>query len=423
MLRFACSPTADLSLESLRLALMNFVVAMQRNEGFVIRIEDTDQKRNIEGKDAEIVALLELFGITYKDVLYQSKNFKFHSAMAIDLLHRKKAFNCFCSLEELEAKKKKAKEQKRLYSYDGSCEQLPAEEVIDNPKPFTVRIKKPTKNISFVDRVQGELSFSPEEVDSFVILNVDKTPTYDFATAVDDMLSDISVVISSEEQIESAPKQIHVRSSLGYDKAIEYAHLPPMLEADTDIKSLLQEGFLPQAIANYLLTLGTNDSERIFTLEEAKEHFNLAKIGKTAVKFDKERLREINKEHLLRLDDKELSRFVGFADAQIGALAKLFVDSAGTTRELKREIQRIFSKKEIPQKYASTAATLKKIICQAPYFGEYENFIQHLKKESALEERELLTALQLLISGSTDKVEPKEIYPHIKNYIKEIVSC
>ncbi len=420
MLRFASAPIADLTLDELRAALMNFVVSKQRKERFVIRIEDIDQQRNVEGKDAEIIALLELFGVIGEEVLYQSKNFKFHSAMAIDLLHRKRAFNCFCSKEELDAKEAAAKEQKRLYSYDGTCEHLPAEEVIDNPKPFTVRIKKPENDIVFEDKIQGELSFTPDEVDSFVILNVDKTPSHTFATAVDDMLSDISVVIESEKDIEEAPRHIHVRKSLGYDKEIEYAHLPPLLDADIEIKALLEEGFLPEAIVNYLLTLGSEMQGEVFTLEEAKERFELSSINKIPVKFDKEELRSFNKAHLKCLDEKELSRFVGFADDQIGALAKLFVDSTGTTQELKRTIKALFSEKEIPEEYLHIVKQVQKIIQNAPHFDSYDDFMLYIEKGSGLNEEELSKALRILFLGSVKGPEPKEMYPYLKNYIKEI---
>ncbi len=421
MLRFACAPTADLTLEQLRLALMNFVVATKREERFVIRIDDGDEKQNLEGKDAEIIALLELFGINSEEVLYQSKNFKFHSAMAIDLLHRKKAFNCFCSEEELQAKEAEAEAQKRLYSYDGTCERLPAEEVIDNPKPFTVRIKKPTADIVFDDKIQGELRFTPDEVDSFVILNVDKTATHTFATAVDDMLSDISVVIESERNIEEAPRQIHIRRSLGYDKEIEYAHLPPLLDADTEIKALLEEGFLPEAIANYLLTLGSRMQGEVFRLSEAKEHFDLGKIGKEAVRFDKKELRRFNQAHMILLDDKELSRYVGFADAEIGRLAKLFVDEIGTTKELKERVGLVFGAKELPKELLASDKSVKEAVAKAPYFDEYEAFLEYVTNKSALAKEEVRKVLCFYLSAADNGPKIEDLYGCLKNYIKEVV--
>ena len=420
MLRFACAPTADLTLNQLRLALMNYVVATQRKEGFVIRIDDTDQKQSIEGKDAEIAAMLELFGIRYHDIVYQSKNFRFHSAMAIDLLHRKKAYNCFCKEEELIAKEEAAKAQKRLYSYDGTCKALPAELVIDNPNPFRVRIKRPSEEICFEDLVQGRCCFLPEEIDSFIILNVDKTPTHLFAQAVDDMLSDISVVIDIVENIENTPREIYVRSLLGYTKMIEYAHIPSLQDADIKIKELLEEGILPQAIVNYLLLLGSGKVE-IFTLEDAKAHFDITALSKEPSTFDKEELLRINQAHLKALESKELSRYVGFADVEIGELAKLYVDEAPTTKELKARVSLVFAKKELPSTMPEAAKMLKEAIVKAPYFDSYEEFEEYLLNQSALEKEELQKTLYLLLNAKETGPKIEQLYACLKNYIKEVV--
>ncbi|MDX9756961.1 MAG: glutamate--tRNA ligase family protein, partial [Sulfurimonas sp.] len=132
MLRFAPSPTGDMHIGNLRVAIFNYIVSKQRNEDLIIRIEDTDKERNIEGKDKEILAILGLFGIEYSQVMYQSENMRFHSAMALQLLHDKKAFNCFCSSEWLDKKREEAKDGKAAYRHDDACAELPDELVIDN---------------------------------------------------------------------------------------------------------------------------------------------------------------------------------------------------------------------------------------------------------------------------------------------------
>lgn len=170
MLRFAPSPTGDMHIGNLRVALFNYIVAKQRGEELIVRIEDTDKERNIEGKDQEILDILELFGISYSQLMYQSNNFRFHSAMALQLLHEKKAFNCFCTADTLEAKREEAKSAKEAYRYDDACRDLPAELVIDNPNPFTVRIVRPEETIVINDRIKGEVSFEPDAVDSFIIM-------------------------------------------------------------------------------------------------------------------------------------------------------------------------------------------------------------------------------------------------------------
>jgi len=409
MLRFAPSPTREMHIGDLRVALFNYIVSQQKNEEFVIRIEDIDKEKNIEGIDADIVALVDLFGIKYRDVVYSSKSFKFHQAMAVDLLHRKKAFNCFCGLQDLDDIK-----------YNGRCENLPAEEVIDNPKPFGVRIKKPHSPISFTDKIKGKLEFTSDEIDSFLILKEDKTPTFNFASAVDDMLSDISMVIREEKYLLDTPKQIHVRHCIGYDKEIEYTHIPPILN-EFSIKWLLEEGFLPEAISNYLISIGNTPPKDIFTVNEAIKWFDLEKFSKSSVKFDLDVLRFINKEHLKRLDDKELSRYVGFADAEVGKLAKLYLDEASTTKELKEKVTPVFASKKIPKDLEADAQNLRKIITDAPYFEDFKGFKTYLLEQSGIKEEELSKLLHYLLTGTESAPELKNVYEAIKNYIKEIV--
>jgi len=243
MFRIALSPKGDMHIQDLQIALFNYILSRQKKEELIIRIEDIDIK-DVKENDAKTVGLLELFGITYKEVLYQSKNLKFYSAMALDLLHRKKAFNCFCPSEILEKQE----------IYDGTCENLPAELVIDNPNPFSVRIKKPTSSIDFNDHIKGEIKI--EQIDSFMILKSNKTPTYDFAHGVDDMLNNISFVIQCDTCLKNTAKQIHIRKSLRYDKEIQYAHLPCIQNGkNISITQLLKNGYLPQAIVNYVILL------------------------------------------------------------------------------------------------------------------------------------------------------------------------
>jgi len=148
MLRFAPSPTGDMHVGNLRVAIFNYIVSRQRGEKLLIRIEDTDKERNIEGKDREILEILNLFGIKYDDVVYQSSNFHIHQQLAKQLLDKNEAFVCFCDEEELNRQRALAKKEKRPYRYSGKCEKLSKEEVenlIKEKKPFVIRIKKTKK--------------------------------------------------------------------------------------------------------------------------------------------------------------------------------------------------------------------------------------------------------------------------------------
>lgn len=431
MLRFAPSPTGDMHIGNLRVALFNYIVAEQNKEDLIIRIEDTDKERNIEGKDKEILEILNLFSIRYRDVLYQSNNLKFHSMMALELLHNKKAFNCFCSPQTLALSREKAKKQKRPYRYDGACENLPAELTIDNPNPFVVRLKKPLHSIVLNDLIKGKIEFTPDEIDSFVIMRQDKTPTYNFACAVDDMLSDISLVIRGEDHVSNTPKQIAIREALGYKKEIKYAHLPIILneagkkmskrDNASSVKWMLEEGFLPSAIANYLILIGNKPPKEIFTLNEAVEWFDITKISKAPAKFDLDKLRFINREHLKLLDAKELSRYVGFADEDIGNLAKIYLDEIDTLKELRGKIDSIFTKKTVSEEFAHQAEIMRKTIQEAPYFETFDEFKDYIISSTGLKGKNFFKPLRLLLSGSEHGPELANLYPYLKNYIKEIV--
>lgn len=430
MLRFSSSPTGDMHIGNLRVALFNYIVSKQRNEDLIVRIEDTDKQRNIEGKDKEILDILDLFGVAYSQTIYQSESVRFHSAMALQLIHDKQAFSCFCSDEWLAKKTEEAKADKKAYKYDDACAKLPAELVIDNMNPFTIRINKPTTDITIKDHINGEVTFKHEDADSFVIMGQKKTPTYDFSSAVDDMLSDISLVILSEDHMSNTPKQDHVRAALKYDKKILYAHLPIILNDDgkkmsklddaSNVKWLLEEGFLPSAISNYLILIGNNPPKEIFSLDEAVEWFKLENISKSPVRFDITMLRHINKEHLKLLDPKELSRYVGFADEEIGKVAKIYLEEVSTTKELRSKIEPIFAPKIIPEEFKEQSCVLLSAIKSAPYFDEYDDFNNYIMKESGLKGENFFKPLRLLLTGAENGPDLAEIYKCLKNYIGEI---
>ncbi|MDA7816761.1 glutamate--tRNA ligase family protein [Sulfurimonas sp.] len=405
MLRFASSPTHDMNIGDLRVAIYNYIVAKQRSEDLIVRIEDTNKDKNVEGKDQEILDLLALFGIEYSQIIYQSESVRFHTAMALQLMHEKKAFSCFCSDNWIDKKREEAKQDNNPYMYDDACRNLPDELVIDNMSPFCIRIKKPDDS---------------KDLDSFVIMSQEKKPMYDFSCAVDDMLNDISIVICDEDKAKSTSKQELVRSSLSYDKKIEYVYLPT-IDDTTSIKSLLEDGFLPAAIINYIVNIGRKESRAILSMNEAIELFDISKLSNAPVSFDISMLRDINKEHLKALDAKELSRYVGFADEEIGKLARVYLEEVSTTKELKSKIEPIFATKSIPGELKASADILSKTIKNAPYFKEYGDFEKYIVNESALKGESLSKPLRVLLTGNENGPDISVIYEYIKNYIGEIV--
>jgi len=429
LLRFAISPIKDLGVKELRVAILNYIISQQTNEELLIRIDDTEKEKNIEKKDKEIIKLLDLFGIKYSRIILQSENIKYHTGMGMKLLLDKKSFNCFCTEEVLEEDKVKAQKEEKPYSYSGFCETISDETKFHCNAPFVVRLKKPNKDIKFTDFVQGDCEFKPYEVDSVVVLKHDKTPTANFASAVDDMLYDISTIITNENQLINTSKQIHIRKSLDYEKEIKYTHLPKILNSKTakelsitdnysSINWLINEGYLPIAIANYLVHLGFSTPNEIFTLEEAVEWFDLNRLSTKSASFDITKLNHINKEHLKTIDNMRLSKIIGYADEDIGKLAKLYLKECNTTKELKEKIDLIFTKKETLKEFEEEIKTLKTCLTNAPFMNDFAKLQEYIIEKTGIKDE---TPLRFILTGTTSGLKLKKIYPLIKNYLGEII--
>ena len=403
MLRFAPSPTGDMHIGNLRVAILNFLVAQQRNENFIVRIDDTNKASNIEGKDTEIMQILEKFALNHTSVFHQSEHLHMHQTLAIKLLEQDKAFVCTCSDSDV--------------PYLGHCENVDKSEhakLKESGTPFVIRIKKPTQDIY-------------TEVNSFVILDAGGLPTHDFASACDDMLSGVTTIIDEDVHLSNTAKQKHIKAQLGYEDETNYVHVPALLstgdDANSSVKYFLKAGFIPDAIINYLLLLSNpNAPKEVFTLPEAIEWFDIEKISKSTVKFDNEKLRFINRKHLENMDDKQLSTLFGFADADIGKLAKIYLEEASTTTELVTKIRSIFSPKDFSIKWGGQMRTLETLVQNAPIFKEFEDFKDYLMSESGLKDTNLLKPLRLLLTGAEQGPELSNVYPFIKSYLLEIAS-
>jgi len=387
MLRFAPSPMGDMDIKDLRIAIINYIVASQKNDRFIIRIEDT--KKDIEGKDTEIMQILEKFALSHDTVSHQSERLGIHQTLAIKLLEENKAYICVCNSEECSAK----------------CENL--------TKDDYTRVKKSGEK--FVIRIKAI-----DEMDSFIILDRNSTPSYNFSCACEDMLSGVDFIIVNESQISNTQKQKYIKSSLGYETDTTYIHISKLDGGDISIKSLFKEGFVPDAILNYLILLSnTSTPKEIFTLPESIEWFNLSLVS--SAKFDIEKLKFINREHLKLIDDKSLSTLFGFADSDIGKLAKVYLQTLSTTKELEIKIANIFGDKDFNNKFGEDMKVLQKIIKNAPYIKEFEEFEKYLSKESGLDGECLYTPLRLILTNSSDEVDLSSIYPLIKSYLLEII--
>lgn len=433
MLRFAPSPTGDMHIGNLRAAIFNYILAKQRGERFLIRIEDTDFTRNIEGKDKEILQILTLFGLLWDDLVYQSANFPYHRQLAQKLIDEGKAFYCYCSKEFLESKKQEAIEAKRAFRYDDSWAEIEK----DSGKPPVVRLRKSTEPITYHDSIKGELHFAPNELDSFVIMREDGVPTYNFACACDDMLYDISAIVRGEDHTSNTPKQILVHRALGYEKHIEYAHLPIILgesgkkmskrDSASSVAWLLEQGFLPSAICNYLISMGNHTPCEIFTLQDALEWFKLESLAKSPVRFDIARLRFLNHAHLERLSDRDLALLLEREDESVGALARIYLEEASTLNELREKVERIFAKKDIKTLYEGQdfskeceilVRALKQIAPNAPL--KYEEFKAQVQESSGLKGKGFFKALRILLTGASHGPDLAILYPLLRPYLQMV---
>lgn len=392
MYRFAPSPTKNMDIGSLRVALFNYICAKQTGDMFIVRIEDTDKAKNIEGKDQEILDILAIFGITYDNLYYQSENFKYHLQFASSLMNKGKSFACFCTQDELEAD-----------ICSKNCINISQQELLNNNLPFTIRLKGYEKN-------------------DFVIMTKEKYPTYNFACATDDMLQGIKCIIREESHISNTPKQELIRKSLGYEEKIKYVHIPEILNVEDDennVKWLLDQGYMPEAIINYLITLGNKVPTEIFSLAEAMSWFELENISKTTAKFDINKLRFINREHIKLVEDVELSKRIGYSCASIGKLAKLYTEEVNTTFEIKEKIDLVFAHKKSDE-YQDSLDKLKAVIKDAPYIENFDEFTKYLGGKSNLKGIKLLNTLQILLTGEESGPDLTKVYPLIKNYLQEI---
>ncbi len=379
--------------------------------------------------------ILEKFAITHDQLFYQSENLHIHQTLSIRLLEEKKAFVCTCTPEQLDLDREKAKQDNIAYRYSGRCTDMSSGDLIrlkEQNIPFVIRLKLPDHPITTHDIIKGAVEVSPSEVDNFVILRADGTPTYNFACACDDMLTGIDLIIRGEDHMSNTPKQTHIKRLLGYEAGTEYAHLPIILNTEgkkmskrddaSSIKWLLEEGFIPDAIINYLLLLGNKTPMEIFTLPEAVTWFKLENISKSPARFDIDKLRFINREHLKHMDDIKLSKLFGFADSAIGKLAKIYLEEASTTVELQTKIKAIFLPKIPIQEWETEMKILKEIIINAPVLDDFDSFKNYLINQSGLKGKSFFKPLRLVLTGAEHGPELGDIYPCIKSYILEIIS-
>lgn len=315
--RFAPSPTGYLHIGGARTALFNLLFARHNKGKFILRIEDTDVARSTEESIKAILDGMEWLGLHWDDgPFFQSKRFDLYREHAYKLLEAGEAYRCYCTPEELEARREAAMKEGRTPKYDGRCKNI--HEKLE--KPFALRFKVPPGTTVVRDVIKGAISFDNSTIEDLVILRSDSTPTYNFCVVVDDATMDITHVIRGDDHLNNTPKQILLYKALGHDLPV-FAHLPMILGSDktrlskrhgaTSVMAYKEMGYLPQALVNYLARLGwSHGDEEIFSMNDLIEKFTLESVGSSSGVFNPEKLLWLNQHYIKSTPDDELAALV-----------------------------------------------------------------------------------------------------------------
>ena len=326
--RFAPSPTGYLHIGGARTALYNWLYAKKNNGKFLLRIEDTDQKRSTKEAIDIILEGLDWLGLNFEgSPIFQNKNINRHKEIAKKLLDNGRAYRCWASEEELNLMRKNAKKNGSQINYNGLWrEKEPTK--IEKGKPYTVRFKSNQKGKTFVnDKVQGTVTFQNNNLEDFIILRSDGSPTYMLSVVVDDHDMMVSHIIRGDDHLSNSAKQIQMYEALNW-KIPNFSHIP-LIHGDDGSKLskrhgalgidyYKKKGFLPDAIKNYLLRLGWSHGDKeIFTENEMIKLFNLKNIGKSPSRLSLEKLKSINNYYIKNKEDRELFNLLKLKNNQV----------------------------------------------------------------------------------------------------------
>lgn len=323
--RFAPSPTGYMHVGNLRTALYAYLIAKHEDGDFILRIEDTDQERLVEGAVDIIYNTLKETGLTHDEgpdvggpvgPYIQSERKDIYLEYAKNLVEKGEAYYCFCSKDRLDMLKENAEALKRPFKYDKHCAHLSKEEIEENLAkgiPYVIRQNNPTTGTTtFVDVIYGKISVDNSELEDMILIKSDGLPTYNFANVVDDHLMGITHVVRGNEYLSSSPKYNRLYEAFEWDVPV-YVHCPPIMKdqhnklskrnGDASFGDLLEKGYLKEAVLNYIALLGWNDgsNEEIFTLEELIKKFDYKDISKSPAIFDNAKLKWMNGEYIRKL--------------------------------------------------------------------------------------------------------------------------
>lgn len=427
--RIAPSPTGEnLHIGNVYTALINFAVAHKNNGKFIVRIEDTDRMRLIPGAEERILESLKWIGLNYDEgpdiggpfaPYRQSERKEIYKKYTEKLVNKRKAYYCFCDSKRLEEMRKLQQEKKERIRYDGFCKRYSYDIAKEKTKKqnYVVRLNVPQEGrTEFNDVIHGKISFENNQLDDQVLLKSDGFPTYHLGVVVDDHLMEITHIIRAEEWISSTPKHILIYKALGWNLPV-FAHTPILRNPDKSkfskrknpvwISWYREEGFLPEAILNYLALMGWSHPEQkeIFSLEEFIHVFNLKDVKPVGPIFDVEKLKWMNGEYIRGVHRdiliQKLKKFYKNDEDVITLLNKEYALSIVLLAQSRMKTLKEFKKLVIPLRIK----LLPEEIIVVNSLAETLKKIDHWNKKSILEAMKLV----LKTSGVNGKILYKVI--------------
>ncbi|MDM0011716.1 glutamate--tRNA ligase [Variovorax sp. J22P168] len=355
--RFAPSPTGFIHLGNIRSALYPWAFARSTGGDFILRIEDTDVERSTQAAVDVILEGMAWLGLDHDEgPFYQMQRMDRYKAVLAELQAADQVYPCYMSMAELDALREKQMAAKEKPRYDGTWRPEPGKTLPPVPERVqpVLRFRNPQGGVvAWDDKVKGRIEIGNDELDDLVIARPDGTPTYNFCVVVDDIDMAITHVIRGDDHVNNTPRQINIFRALGKEPPV-YAHLPTVLNEQGEkmskrngakpVTQFRDEGFLPEAMVNYLARLGwSHGDDEIFSRAQFVEWFNLDHLGRSAAQFDETKLRWVNAQHLKAMADDALAPLVAaqlhkahgiVADDRLPAICGLFKDRCDTTAAL-----------------------------------------------------------------------------------------
>ncbi len=351
--RFAPSPTGLLHIGGVRTALFSWLYARRNGGKFILRIEDTDRERSTEAATQVILDGMEWLGLTADEgPFYQTRRMDRYADVLKSFLEQGNAYRCYCTKEELETMRAKQIEAKQKPRYDGTCRHRTEPRAGVDP---VIRFRNPQGGAVVVeDVIHGNVSFDNAELDDLIIARSDGSPTYNFCVVVDDSDMAITHVIRGDDHLNNTPRQINMLKALGATPPV-YAHVPMILGADgaklskrhgaVSVLQYRDDGFLPEALLNYLVRLGwSHGDQEVFSMEEMIALFDIRDVNKSASAFNPEKLLWLNQQHIMRATPERVGRYLkphltelginAADDAYVAAIANIQKERAKTLKEM-----------------------------------------------------------------------------------------